>query len=223
MHASSYFTGKRFFEVYTKEAKNFSVVEIGSQNVNGALRDHRPENCSSYVGLDMERGLGVDLVLEDPYVFPFQDNTFDFLITSSCFEHSEMFWITFIEGMRILKPHGVMYCNAPALWEYHNVPIDCWRFFPHSAKGLETWAHKNGYNSAVLESFVVPADKIFTSGSKHDWASVFIKDKNYIQKYPDRMIDSLVGYTDYTFGYRYPHNERFSAGWNQLDSPWRLE
>ena len=69
--------------------------------------------------MDFQVGPGVDLLLSDPYVFPLEDENCDVVLSSSCFEHSEFFWLTFLEALRILKPHGLLYINAPStgtLW-----------------------------------------------------------------------------------------------------------
>jgi hypothetical protein len=71
------------------------------------------------------------------------------IVTSSCFEHSEMFWLTFVEALRILKPRGLFYINAPSVGDYHAFPVDCWRFYPDAAGALKTWAKRNGYDITV--------------------------------------------------------------------------
>jgi hypothetical protein len=71
------------------------------------------------------------------------------IVTSSCFEHSEMFWLTFLEALRILKPKGLFYINAPSTGDYHAFPVDCWRFYPDAAGALKTWAKRNGYDITV--------------------------------------------------------------------------
>jgi hypothetical protein len=188
MHTTAYLTGKHFFETYVHYP--VSIVEIGSQNVNGSLRDHAPQGAP-YCGVDFVAGAGVDVVLQDPYKFPFPDNTFDVLVTSSCFEHSEMFWLSFLEGMRILKDDGIMYCNAPSSrMVYHRYPVDCWRFFPDAAKGLQSWGIHNGIPVGVLESFVVNPIQNDESICL-DWCSVFIKNGQHQYKYPKRMIDAM--------------------------------
>jgi len=214
MHKSAYEFGRRFFEVYAKDQGSISIAEIGSQDVNGALRDHKPSNCTEYIGMDFEKGNGVDLVLFDAYSFPLKEETFDVVVTSSCFEHSEMFWLTFLEGMRILKPTGVMYCNAPSAWmPYHRFPVDCWRFWPDAAKGLQAWARRNKIQAQVLESFIgLPDLDILCC----DWIAVFIKDIAHIDRYKNRMVDFMQPKEHFFNGYRYPSNEQFADGWNQL-------
>lgn len=136
-----------FFNKFVSEFVNPVIVEIGSQNVNGSIRDIAPP--SKYVGLDFQNANGVDIVLTDPYSFPLPDQYADIVVTSSCFEHSELFWLSFLEGVRILKPNGLFYINAPSTGKYHAYPVDCWRFYPDAAKAFVTWAKRNGYDLSV--------------------------------------------------------------------------
>jgi ubiquinone/menaquinone biosynthesis C-methylase UbiE len=138
---------KDFYAKFAGEFVEPTIVEIGSQNVNGSIREVAPP--SKYVGLDFQEAKGVDIVLQDAYSFPLPDNYADIVVTSSCFEHSEMFWLTFLEGVRILKPKGLFYINAPSTGPYHAYPVDCWRFYPDADKALQTWAKRNGYNVNV--------------------------------------------------------------------------
>jgi hypothetical protein len=98
-------------------------LEVGSQNVNGTLRDFIPLE-GEYVGIDVNHGPGVDIVLTDPYEFPFAHDHFDPVISSSCFEHDQMFWLTFLEMVRVVKPRGHIYINAPSNGSYHRYPVD---------------------------------------------------------------------------------------------------
>ena len=61
MHLTAYEHGRLFFELYWRPEFT-EVVELGSQNVNGSLRDHCPAGAR-YVGMDMAPGNGVDLVV----------------------------------------------------------------------------------------------------------------------------------------------------------------
>lgn len=210
MHTSAYRTGKRFFETYCT-AEQLTVVDIGSYDVNGSLRDHRTSNITNYIGIDFSYGKGVDYVLEDPYQYPFEDESIDVIVTSSCFEHAEMFWVSFLEALRVLKPNGLLYCNSPSSWmTYHRYPVDCWRFFPDAAKGLETWAKYNKYNTMVLESFITPP---LQDEDTSDWVAVFLKDANYLDDHKNRIIDSLMPYDDFFNGFRFPKTDRFPYEW----------
>lgn len=147
MHPTAMAGAAEFFLKYSGEFVEPTIVEIGSQDVNGSLREVAPP-CK-YVGLDFQPAKGVDIVLEDAYHFPLEDNYAHIVITSSCFEHSEMFWLTFLEGVRILKDNGLFYINAPSRGQYHAYPVDCWRFYPDAAGALLTWANRSGYNISI--------------------------------------------------------------------------
>ena len=193
MHKTAYDSCKRFYECYGKYFDNPKVVDIGSQNVNGTVKDIF-QNCD-YVGLDIEAADNVDVVLKDPYKYPFEDNTFDIAVSVSCFEHNELFWISFLETMRVLKPKGLFYLNAPTNGGFHRVPVDCWRFWPDAGQALVTWAKYNNLNVTLLESHVARDE-----GSGNDFVAVFLKDESHVQEMPDRMID---GFNDYYNGKKY--------------------
>jgi len=152
MHSSAVQSAAEFFAKHPLETA--SVVEIGSQNVNVSLRDVCPKHYS-YTGLDYEAAKGVDIVLEDEYKFPLADGGTDIVVTSSCFEHAEMFWLTFLEGMRILRSGGLFYINAPSKGEYHAYPQDCWRFYPDAAKALQKWSVRNNMPCEIVYTKVL--------------------------------------------------------------------
>jgi SAM-dependent methyltransferase len=137
--------GKFFFDTYVKPLNQATVADIGAQNVNGSLKDVFPENAT-YIGVDFVQGKGVDIIIDDPYKLPFEDNSLDAIVSSSCFEHSEFFWLLFNEIMRVLKPTGLFYLNAPSNGLFHRYPVDCWRFYPDSGNALANWANRSGYN-----------------------------------------------------------------------------
>lgn len=206
MHPSAKLNGEYFFKTYANFLYSPLIVEIGSQNVNGSLRDVAPLG-SKYIGVDFVEGLGVDLVLTDPYSLPIPSSSADIVVTSSCFEHSEMFWVLFLEGLRILKPNGLFYLNVPSNGDVHNYPVDCWRFYPNAGHALASWGKRNGYSVALIESYVSrQIDDIW-----NDFVAVFLKDVNFINRYPDRIID---------------RNPEFENGWiygaNELINPMSL-
>ena len=95
-----------------------------------------------YIGMDRIEGKNVDIVSKDPYRFPFTNQEFDIVVSSSTFEHDEMFWLTFNEMERVLSKGGYMYINTPNRGNYHGYPGDCWRFMKDAYKALETWNGK---------------------------------------------------------------------------------
>ena len=199
MHKTAEENAKRFFETYiSQNNENVSFLEIGSYLSSFNIRSLAPIE-SNYVGVDLGTGPGVDIVLTDPYKLPFEDNTFDYVISSSCFEHSEFFWVLFLEIMRVLKPTGLFYLNAPSNGDFHRFPVDCWRFYPDSGEALSNWAKRNNYNSGVVEQYTSNNETDIWS----DYVSIFIKDINTIEKYPNRIT---TNFNNYTNGSVFPHN-----------------
>jgi SAM-dependent methyltransferase len=150
MHDTAYEHGRLFFQVYGANQLR-TIVDLGSQDVNGTLRDHCPPG-THYIGLDMAPAKGVDLVVGAN--LPIADNSIDAIVTSSAFEHDVCFWETFLELLRILRPGGLLYVNAPSNDAFHRYPLDCWRFYPDAGVALVQWAARRGVEVEVLESFV---------------------------------------------------------------------
>ena len=183
MHPTAMSNGKRFFDTYVAKMSAPTVVEIGSQNVNGSLREVCPAGAK-YIGLDFVEADGVDVVLSDPYRIPLDPEMADAIVCSSCFEHSEMFWLVFLEALRILKPGGVFYLNVPSNGTFHRYPVDCWRFYPDSGHAMVTWARRNGFRPLLLESYTARQYQDIWN----DFVAVFLKDENHLAKHPDRIL-----------------------------------
>ena len=194
MHASAMFYGKTFFEVYCSGhlPEGFTVVEIGSQDVNGSLRQVAPEGAR-YIGLDFIEGAGVDVIIEDPYKIPLPDAWADIVVSSSCFEHSEFFWLTFVEIIRILKPGGFVYVNVPSNGMYHRYPVDCWRFYPDSGEALAGWARRVGFQVNLIESFVGARSE---ENIWNDFVAVFQKKTDQQCCFTETILDRISGYTN---------------------------
>jgi len=103
---------------------------------------------------------------------PFDTESIDNVISTSCFEHDPCFWITFKEMCRITKPGGFIYVNAPAFGPYHKHPGDNWRFYNDAAQALAHWSaikynsepDDGDYPVIVDETFLIdpPVGEIWT-------------------------------------------------------------
>lgn len=91
---------------YRSYFSNSSVLEIGSLNINGTVRDFF-KDTTSYIGIDIGPGPCVDLVCQgQDYAAP--DNTFDVVLSCECFEHTP-YWLEIFKNMiRVCKPKGLI-------------------------------------------------------------------------------------------------------------------
>ena len=196
MHPTAMSNAQSFFDAYGPSfefSKKTKVIDIGSQDVNGSLRQVCPE-AFDYIGLDFQAAKGVDVVLDDPYTLPFANESIDMVITSSCFEHSDMFWLVYLEVLRVLKPNGLFYLNAPSAGNFHRFPVDCWRFYPDSGRALIKWSARNGLDTELLESYVQ-----LGGGQWQDFVGVFVKSAVHAAEFPRRILDTK---TDFENGLR---------------------
>ena len=192
MHPTAMRNCKSFFDTYASSFGNGGkIIEIGSQDVNGSLRQVAPP-IFEYIGADFVSGKGVDIVLDDPYVLPFESNSADIILSSSCFEHSEMFWLVFLEIMRVLKPKGLFYLNVPSNGLVHRYPVDCWRFYPDSGRALLAWAKRSSINAAMLESYTSAQQE----GIWNDFVAVFLKDQSFLPEFQSRIVYSKTDITN---------------------------
>jgi len=152
MHHSAYVNAEKFYHKYCeKNIENKKILDVGSYDVNGTMKPIFEKG--QYVGLDMEAGPNVDIVGVSHNI-PFEKDEFDIIISSSCFEHDDMFWISFQEMCRVLKHGGYMYVQAPSNGPYHGWPGDNWRFYIDSWKALEKWGKKLGFDIELVEHYI---------------------------------------------------------------------
>lgn len=149
MHDTAMAAGAAFFEAYLA-GRRPRILDVGAMNVNGSLRSLAPDGAD-YVGLDLEPGPGVDVVLEGRG-YPFEADSFDACVSVSCFEHDAAFWDTFLEMARVTRPGGFVFLDVPSNGPYHAYPQDNWRFYPDAGLALAQWAQRAGQPMQLLES-----------------------------------------------------------------------
>ncbi len=126
------------------EGEALSVLDVGSAVVADGHMSNREAFANpnwAYVGLDIEPGPNVDLVVAEPYDWrEVADGSHDLVTCSQVFEHTEFFWITILEIGRALKPGGLAFIVAPGSGPLHRYPVDCWRFYDDGMPALAKWA-----------------------------------------------------------------------------------
>lgn len=121
-------------EEYKKKfiLKPGNVIELGSFNVNGGVR-HIFNDADDYVGLDMSRGPGVDIVAnihEADKLFEYRADT---ILCLETLEHDNQPWLS-VEAMRnLLIPGGFLVISTPLNgFPEHRYPKDYFRYLKDS-------------------------------------------------------------------------------------------
>ena len=169
MHKSAYEIGAKFLDRYMSQEMN-SILEVGAFDVNGSLKDFKRQDCE-WVGVDLEPGKGVNIVIERASKLPFKNNSFDLVVATSVFEHDPTFWLTFNEMLRVVKPNGFIYICAPSNGWVHRYPMDVYRFYPDAGIGLVEWGRREFPELELVESFISERD----GDIWNDFCAVFSK------------------------------------------------
>jgi SAM-dependent methyltransferase len=150
----------------THNTRSLNIVEVGSYSFDGLtaasvfqLASHSPYHefpsfNVNYTGVDLIAGPNVDVVVEQDKELPFPDNSVDIIISTSAFEHDQMFWLTFLDFLRILKPNGLLFLQAPSAGVEHRTPTDNWRFYRDAPYALEQWGRRSGYDVEVAVAHI---------------------------------------------------------------------
>ena len=121
---------------------NAPFLEVGSKNY-GNTQDFRKlfADKGEYVGVDMEDGPGVDVVLDMTDDFEKIDTTlsgrrFATIICLSVLEHCEQPFKMAENLTRLLDQNGWICIGVPFSWKIHAYPSDFWRFTPEGVRKL---------------------------------------------------------------------------------------
>jgi ubiquinone/menaquinone biosynthesis C-methylase UbiE len=153
MHETARNNAQQFFDKYCQHSINTKIVlDIGSLDINGSLYEIF-QGAKQYIGLDQNDGKNVTMI-GNSHEIPLEDKSVDIIVCSSCFEHDDMFWVSFLEMCRTIKSGGYIYIQAPSNGPYHAHPVDNWRFYKDAWSALEKWGKVNNYNIKLVESYV---------------------------------------------------------------------
>lgn len=114
-----------------EEIEGKNILEVGSYVINGGLRpiveSWKP---AKYVGVDIEKGLGVDVVCNaEELLDKFEKNSFDIVLSTELLEHVKD-WRKAISNIKnICKPNGIILITTRSYgFGYHAYPFDFWRY-----------------------------------------------------------------------------------------------
>lgn len=118
-------------------------------------------SITNYIGLDLESSLNYDGVKPDYFwdgkKMPFDDSTFDVVISTEVLEHVSDPDAYLTEVKRVLKPGGMFFFTVPFLMSLHEVPYDYYRYTPYALEMIFkrvsftdiTIKPMGGYNAAM--------------------------------------------------------------------------
>lgn len=104
-----------------------SVLELGSYNVNGTVRDFFPD-AKKYVGVDIAEGPCVDIVSPADQT-QFEQGEFDVLVCLSLFEHDPNWRVSFSHNFQWIKRGGMIFICWGAEGNLYHLP-DPWAIVP---------------------------------------------------------------------------------------------
>jgi len=139
-------------------------LEIGTKyGLTQKMRELFPN--FEYIGLDMEDGPGVDVVLDLTKDFISIDKAlagrrFNTIFSLSVLEHCKNPFLMCENITRLLNRNGVVYVSAPFSWKFHAYPSDYWRFTPEGIKLLFPQLEFNYENNNMSTSEIGDIRKI---------------------------------------------------------------
>jgi SAM-dependent methyltransferase len=210
MHNGSILRMQWFVENYSSKLikDKIKVLDVGSHDVNGSFKPLFVDEKYEYIGLDMEAGSNVDIVLRNPYDWnELKTDNYDIVISGQAFEHIEFFWITISEMARVLKKDGLLCIIAPSGFAEHRYPVDCYRFFTDGMVALARYvsleilhAHTNcGPNPESIDWYnPIAADSVLIAKKSYYGPAKYVNLKTYVCVPPDHVIlrTGLVPYME---------------------------
>jgi ubiquinone/menaquinone biosynthesis C-methylase UbiE len=124
---------KYLYEIGNKPGMR--VLEIGSREVTGTSNARNEFSEAKYVGFDYYSGDNVDVVGDAHKLSSYfkDEEKFDIVYSSACFEHFAMPWVVAVEISKVLKVGGIVFVETHFSYSSHERP---WHFFQFSDMAL---------------------------------------------------------------------------------------
>jgi len=149
----SHFEQKKFIEFSLDELKkknnfnNLSVLDVGSFDVGGSIRDFFKKN--NYIGVDLIKGPNVDIVLSGSELYKLKQK-FDIVISCECFEHAKDWKEIFLSMYNVCEDNGyvIFTCASRGRIEHGTL-----RTINSDSPGTNGTYYKNIFKSEFIKSF----------------------------------------------------------------------
>ncbi len=107
----------KFLEITAKflklnNNKKLKILDVGSADYNGSSRTIF--KSKKYLGVDIIKGPGVDLIVKSGSKLPFPKEEFDVVLSCNCFEHNPYWEKSFSEMYRVLKDTKFFILSVPS-------------------------------------------------------------------------------------------------------------
>lgn len=92
------------------------VLEVGGVMGRKSLLDHPQVAFAERVVLNLapvREHPGIEVVLGNANDMPFEDESFDLIMSSATLEHDKHFWLSLSEMKRVLRPGGLLIISVP--------------------------------------------------------------------------------------------------------------
>jgi len=132
---------------YFSEQIRGVVLDLGAGSAK--YKDIIKMNAVKYTAFDMFPGERIDVV-GDILKLPFDDNSFDTIVSTQVLEHVEKPWIMIDQIYRVLKKDGVCLVSCPFLVPYHPDPGD---YFRYTKAGLISLFKNTGFEIIECEYY----------------------------------------------------------------------
>jgi SAM-dependent methyltransferase len=181
-----------------EEVEGREVVEIGARDVNGSIRPVIENwHPKKYVGVDIEKGKGVDVVCDAEKVLDkFGKESFDIVISNEMLEHVRS-WRKVISNIKNLcRPGGIILITTRSKgFFYHGFPYDFWRFEISDMEKIFSDCdilklEKDGFEPGVLMKAKKPKDFKENDLSEHDLFSIITG--KIMKEFDDRMFAAFL-------------------------------
>jgi len=140
-------------------------VHISGRTLDvGCGGKHYEKLCSSskYIGIEIDTEVNRKTKCADYFYdgnkLPFEDGSFDSLITNQVFEHVFNPHEFLDEVCRVLKPGGNMLITAPLVWDEHEQPYD---FARYTSFGMRSMLEQHGFEVVEFRKSVDDIRVIF--------------------------------------------------------------
>lgn len=91
------------------------LLELGATPETAARLTSRLPDLD-YTGIDVRvdsEGRTSGILEADAHALPFDDNSYEAIVSNSMFEHDPAFWLSLAEVRRVLSPEGMFYVGVP--------------------------------------------------------------------------------------------------------------